>query len=131
MSVDVRESVRQALNDFSAAKAMIENHFQAGSAAEIVAAVLKGTHPRAGDLSEGATYFVHGTGYTVTLPPERLVHIDSGDQGDVFSVYDLQHYLADAEGDDAAPELAALTEELNALVTQGRIRFAGGVKYTW
>jgi hypothetical protein len=122
MAPEVGESVRLALDNFSATKAMIESHFAVGSADEIVSVVLKGGRPRAGDLSDGATYFVHGIGYTVTLPPERLIHIDASTQGDSFSVYDLQHYLADAST-APVPDVAELTEALDAMVEEGRIGF--------
>jgi hypothetical protein len=120
VSSEVRGSVREALTAFSAAQAMMVDHFAVATTDEIVSAVLSGDRPRAGELGGGATYFVHGIGYTVTLPPERLVHIDASDRGDSFSVYDVQQYLEDA-GTGPTPDLAEITEALNSFVAKGLI----------
>jgi uncharacterized protein DUF6896 len=128
MSAEASDSVHVAISAFSEARAMMANYFDAISAEEIVSSVLNGHRPRAGELGDGATYFVHGIGYTVSLPPERAVHIDASDSGDSFSVYDVQSYLDDASQEPPL-ELAEITRALDSLVDQGLIRGRDGKNY--
>lgn len=66
------------------------------SAVEIVTAVVRKERPRSGRCVNGYEYFVHGAGYTVVLPSGGQVHLDGSGEGDVFTAYDMAHFLEDS-----------------------------------
>ena len=94
--------------------------FQLQSTAEIVSAVVRGEAPREGDLGNGYTYFVHGVGYTVVFPSEAQAHIDASDAGDMFTMYDVRHFLRTAEDPPMeVPDLDEIEAACDRLVEQG------------
>jgi hypothetical protein len=119
---ETREAVAGALAVFAQAKQDIELTFSAGSAADIVSAVLKGRQDRQGRTLNGLEYFVHGIGYTVVVPAGGQVHVDSGDpgEGDVFSAYDIRLFL-ESSGHAPLPTIDDIRLVLNGLHSKGAL----------
>lgn len=124
MQSEVRQAVLAALNSFLQAKAAIERTFAAGSAPEIVAAVLQGRMPRQGRCDNGLEYFVHGVGYTVVTDSGGPVHIDGTEAGDVVSVYDLRAFFESAEIDHV-PNVEDIRIACNELRSEGILHEVG------
>ncbi|MEU9122471.1 hypothetical protein AB0C96_21860 [Streptomyces sp. NPDC048506] len=108
------------MKDFREAKKAIEETFNASSAPEIVAAVLRHDLPRDGVCANGFSYSVHGIGYTVTLPDGGQVHLDGSRDGDFFKVYGLAFYLESSSKFEEM-DISAIKHECAILVERGEI----------
>jgi hypothetical protein len=117
---EARGAVVDALALFLQAKRDLELTFSAGSASEIVSAVLKGQKTREGHTLNGLEYFVHGIGYTVVMSSGGNIHFDSGDrgEGDVFSAHDIQFFL-ETSGRNPVPAIDEIKSVLNDLNSSG------------
>lgn len=128
MTLTLRQAVRHAVSEFTAAKAAMHESFGIDNAGDIAAAARQGGMPAKGMCANDLEYFTHGIGYTVVHPNSAQVHIDAGSTGDVFTAHDLEFYLA-----DAYPQLdydvAAIKEECYQLLTQGLLEAASAGTY--
>lgn len=119
---ETREAVTDVLASFVQAKQDIERTFGLASAADLVAAVLKGRKARVGRTLDGLEYFVHGIGYTVVVPSGGQAHFDSGDhgEGDVFSAYDILLFM-ETSGHVPLPPVDGVKAVLNDLSSEGKL----------
>jgi hypothetical protein len=114
------ELVSRTLDAYRLARSKMEGAFAASSASAIVSEVNRGERARQGKLPDGLEYFVHGIGYTVTLPAGGQVHIDSSPDGDSLSIYDIQHFM-ETSGEENVPGLTAITDVCDEKVRSGEL----------
>jgi hypothetical protein len=125
MPDDLEQVVTPALDGFRVGKRAMEQHFGVSSTSGIVEAVLQGGMPRQGQTGDGLEYFVHGVGYTVTLPDGGEVHIDAERSGgDCFKVYDVCQYL-ETSGRIETCDIEQVRAVLAQQVAGGELRTAG------
>jgi len=122
------EQISRALDAYRMARSQMEHDFNAESTSTIISQVNRGEKPREGTLSNGLEYFVHGIGYTVTLPSGGQVHIDSAPEGDSFSVYDLQLFI-ETSGEEPVPGISAIADTCNEKVRDGELSSISEWKY--
>lgn len=120
--------LRRAVHSFTEAMEAIQHTFQMEDARSIVTAVNEKRYPRRGKCKNGYDYFVHGFGYTVVVPPEGQVHIDGGNDGDYFTVYDMALFLETSEL-CPSPEYAEIREGCELLYTARELKKVGDEKY--
>jgi hypothetical protein len=120
--------VSRALDAYRMARSEMEGAFNTNSTTSIISAVNRGERSRQGALSNDLEYFVHGIGYTVTLPSGGQVHIDSAPDGDSFSVYDIQQYI-ETSGEGRAPDISVIASVCEEKVRNGELSAISEWKY--
>jgi proline racemase len=120
--------VSRALDAYQMARSEMEDAFNTNSTTAIVSAVNRGEKARQGALSNDLEYFVHGIGYTVTLPSGGQVHIDSAPGGDSFSVYDIQQFI-ETSGEGRAPDISVIANVCEEKVRNGELLAISEWKY--
>jgi len=125
---DPEELVSSALDAFRMARSQMEDAFHADSTSAIISAVNRGEKPRRGKLPDGLEYFVHGIGYTVSLPSGGEIHIDSAPGGDSFSVYDIQQFV-ETSGEERDLDTSAIANVCEGKARSGELTALSEWKY--